>query len=396
MDAVVRTFGTAANLNLNASKIFADAVSRMPGAKVTGGQLGTGGTSGGGGAAAAPAGPSRAQMAARGATTYGAAGMATGAAIGSVFGGIGAVPGAAIGGLVGSIIGAGAGALRGTPAMGTGQGPADSKKILDFIGKYESGGDYNKMVGGSTAPLTNMTVAQVMDFQRQQVAQGKGSAAGKYQVLLMKLNEMVDQGVVSPTDRFDAATQDKIGRHLLERRGYSAYKSGQLSKEQFANNLAMEWAALPMPDGKSYHAGVGNNRAGVSRADLMSVISARKGGIAEGPTSGYTATLHGTEAIVPLPDGKNIPVMMSNPALGSGPSGLVSQISETVNSLGEPGGVMVETIRQSIQGLAQELKSSTQPVTGDQRAMIAELQNIASLMARQANTSERILRVTQN
>jgi hypothetical protein len=35
------------------------------------------------------------------------------------------------------------------------------------------------------------------------------------------------------------------------------------------------------------------------------------GGIASGPTSGYTATLHGTEAVVPLPNGKTIPVEMA-------------------------------------------------------------------------------------
>jgi len=34
------------------------------------------------------------------------------------------------------------------------------------------------------------------------------------------------------------------------------------------------------------------------------------GGIAMGPKSGYQATLHGTEAVVPLPDGKAIPVEM--------------------------------------------------------------------------------------
>jgi hypothetical protein len=32
------------------------------------------------------------------------------------------------------------------------------------------------------------------------------------------------------------------------------------------------------------------------------------GGIARGPTTGFAATLHGTEAVVPLPDGKTIPV----------------------------------------------------------------------------------------
>jgi hypothetical protein len=39
-------------------------------------------------------------------------------------------------------------------------------------------------------------------------------------------------------------------------------------------------------------------------------ISMQDGGIAAGPKSGYQATLHGTEAVVPLPDGKTIPVTM--------------------------------------------------------------------------------------
>jgi len=39
-------------------------------------------------------------------------------------------------------------------------------------------------------------------------------------------------------------------------------------------------------------------------------IYMRDGGIAAGPKSGYAATLHGTEAVVPLPDGKTIPVTM--------------------------------------------------------------------------------------
>ena len=42
----------------------------------------------------------------------------------------------------------------------------------------------------------------------------------------------------------------------------------------------------------------------------------KDGGIATGPRSGYAATLHGTEAVIPLPDGKTIPVVM--PELTSG------------------------------------------------------------------------------
>jgi hypothetical protein len=36
------------------------------------------------------------------------------------------------------------------------------------------------------------------------------------------------------------------------------------------------------------------------------------GGVARGSTSGYPATLHGTEAVVPLPNGRSIPVDMKD------------------------------------------------------------------------------------
>ena len=36
------------------------------------------------------------------------------------------------------------------------------------------------------------------------------------------------------------------------------------------------------------------------------------GGVARGSTSGYPAVLHGTEAVVPLPNGKSIPVEMKD------------------------------------------------------------------------------------
>jgi len=38
------------------------------------------------------------------------------------------------------------------------------------------------------------------------------------------------------------------------------------------------------------------------------------GGIASGPKSGYNMLLHGTEAVVPLPDGRSIPISMDSPS----------------------------------------------------------------------------------
>ena len=43
-----------------------------------------------------------------------------------------------------------------------------------------------------------------------------------------------------------------------------------------------------------------------------------EGGIASGPLSGYTATLHGTEAIVPLSGGRSIPVEINGGGGGGG------------------------------------------------------------------------------
>ena len=54
----------------------------------------------------------------------------------------------------------------------------------------------------------------------------------------------------------------------------------------------------------------------------MGGVGYSKGGIVSGPNQGYTATLHGTEAVVPLPDGKSIPVNMDNTRLINALEGL--------------------------------------------------------------------------
>jgi hypothetical protein len=55
--------------------------------------------------------------------------------------------------------------------------------------------------------------------------------------------------------------------------------------------------------------GLGGREGGIMKAP--GYRSYRDGDIARGPDSGYTATLHGTEAVVPLPNGRSIPVEMT-------------------------------------------------------------------------------------
>jgi hypothetical protein len=54
--------------------------------------------------------------------------------------------------------------------------------------------------------------------------------------------------------------------------------------------------------------------------------SAAMGGVLSGPTSGYQALLHGNEAVVPLPDGRTIPVQSKGGSAGSG-SGAAEQVA---------------------------------------------------------------------
>lgn len=54
---------------------------------------------------------------------------------------------------------------------------------------------------------------------------------------------------------------------------------------------------------------------------LGDMIGFSSGGVVSGPTSGYPAILHGTEAVVPLPDGQSIPVAISGGGGGGGGGG---------------------------------------------------------------------------
>jgi uncharacterized protein YcbK (DUF882 family) len=57
-----------------------------------------------------------------------------------------------------------------------------------------------------------------------------------------------------------------------------------------------------------------------------------KGGIATGPKSGYNTLLHGTEAVVPLPDGKTIPVSMNQSTGAAADNSELLQVMREVKS----------------------------------------------------------------
>jgi hypothetical protein len=144
---------------------------------------------------------------------------------------------------------------------------------------------YNRGVAGDTPAtarthtLTNLTVGQVMQMQ----AGGRGSreffAVGKYQFIPETLRAAVRYTKVDPNAKFDAATQEKLFSYLIsaeKRPVLNSYLTGKSNNREAAlNDLAHEFASVPMTSGASAYGGLAGNAAmgGKARAEkLMNML----------------------------------------------------------------------------------------------------------------------------
>ena len=113
--------------------------------------------------------------------------------------------------------------------------------------------------------------------------------------------------------------------------GNSAVNSAGMPVHSGAPNAGAN-AAVRGFGGPNYSlTGLPSNRyGGVMGPNGKKMTGYSVGGIAKGPNAGYPVMMHGTEAIVPLPNGKSIPVEMK----GSGAS-QINQITVNVSSDGQ-------------------------------------------------------------
>ena len=180
----------------------------------------------------------------------------------------------------------GTGAETGT--AGTGRGNVMS--LLDIIGRGESGGNYNKLVGGKTADLTNMTIAEVQKLQSTMIQSGHASTAvGKYQMIKDTLAEQVKKAGLDPNKtKFDQQTQDLLATQLIYQAGYGKKDSATVQR-----NLAGTWASLPQDmSGRGRYDGYNTNKASINPNELMSAIQS-------GPTDSYTPALKNINTNIP-------------------------------------------------------------------------------------------------
>lgn len=158
--------------------------------------------------------------------------------------------------------------------------PATYAQLLNVIAWAESKGNYNAYFGNaanSSIDFTKMSIAQVLQWQADFVRAGNASSAvGKYQIINTTLSGLVRQLGINTNQRFDQPTQDRLAIALLERRGSEKYVNNEITQQEFAANLAKEWAGLPKivgpdPDA-SYYAADGLNKARVSANEVMQAI----------------------------------------------------------------------------------------------------------------------------
>ena len=160
--------------------------------------------------------------------------------------------------------------------------PAKAKAILDFIGGHEAPEGFDQYYGGihrddgPPKPLTQMTVWEVLEWQDSIDAKYPSEAAGRFQIMEDTMRGMVESGQIDGDDLFDETTQYDIGYQLLQRRGWNKFARGDISRTEFGNRLAKEWASLPMLSGpkmgRSYYAGDGLNSSYVKPEEILSVL----------------------------------------------------------------------------------------------------------------------------
>lgn len=169
--------------------------------------------------------------------------------------------------------------------------PRPAAILLDFIRKVETGRAdataydtiYAHKQNKLPKPITRMTLAELQGHQ----AKGwpaKSTASGAYQFMRATLADLRQELKLRDGQVFHANLQDRLGYHLLRRRGYDQFIAGKLSLTAFGNNLAKEWASLPvltdvkgqhrqLKAGQSYYAGDGLNKALVGVQDVRTVLS---------------------------------------------------------------------------------------------------------------------------
>lgn len=161
-----------------------------------------------------------------------------------------------------------------------------ANRLAALIRKGETGDNYNVVWGGIArhhrppkAP-TQMTIGEVLDWQDSIDPHYLSEAAGAYQFMEDTLRRIYRPAGFTRNTVFDEDVQDELARFLMRERGLDDFLRGDITAVKFANNLAREWASLPLVSGpkrgRSYYDGDGLNKAHIKPQALLDAIASLK------------------------------------------------------------------------------------------------------------------------
>lgn len=170
--------------------------------------------------------------------------------------------------------------------------PPAAAILLDFIRDTEVGrldrASYDVIFANRQRtlrkPITSMTLGEVIAAQKGWSKANGSSAAGAYQFMRKTLTELKLELGLSDVQIFSPDLQDRLGFHLLKRRGYREFIVGQITANEFGKRLAQEWASFPvltdtkgasrqLKRGMSYYAGDGLNKSLVKPEKVEEVLA---------------------------------------------------------------------------------------------------------------------------
>lgn len=155
--------------------------------------------------------------------------------------------------------------------------------LLGYTERTDKGDGYNETLGygaytGGDVDLVNMTLGDIDQLQTKMLRHPdnrlNSSAVGRYQIIRTTLRELKKEMGLTDDMKFTKQLQDQMAMRLLERRGLSKWQAGQMSDDQFMDNLSAEWASLPKANGKGTYAG---QRVGTSSGDVRGVLDKVRG-----------------------------------------------------------------------------------------------------------------------
>jgi muramidase (phage lysozyme) len=175
--------------------------------------------------------------------------------------------------------------------------PAGAALLLDFIGDTEAPNGYDTIFGNRQtklySPITSMTLAELQANQKNWAskvwvrahwgAKTASSASGRYQFMRDTMKGLIAELKLSTGQKFDANLQDRLGLHLLKRRGYDAFAAGKIDITEFGKRLAQEWASFPVltdcqgahrwvKRGETYYAGDALNKSLVKPEKVETIL----------------------------------------------------------------------------------------------------------------------------